>query len=146
MILYYTIYILRNTILYQNIGKYILSPPGGGVRQPLPAAAGLQTVHVDGLTLQVRPCWTLKLTLPTIRPGARDELQLDGGGVDALPVEELLDLPGHHHVVLHRVLPVAGLRHLQVTTGHNSPGEEEKYFWKNSNFILLTHFPTSLQI
>ena len=120
-----------------------LGPPGGGVGQPLPAAAGLQAVAVDPLTLLVR-AGTRELTQPAL-PGARAELQLDGGGVDSLPVEELLHLPGHHHVVLHRVLPTTGLGQLQVTADNNSPGYEIFQFWKNYKYCY-PYVPTSLQM
>ena len=97
--------------------------------QSLPAAPGLQTVFVDLMALQV---WTGTGELTLTR--ALTELQLDGGGVDPLPVEELLHLPGHHHVVLHRVLVSTVLGHLQVTAGYNSPGGEIFQFWKNSKY------------
>ena len=83
------------------------------VRDSLPAAAGLSAVVAQ-------PCLALLViarTLELTQAGLRARLQLDGGGVDPLAVEELLDVPGHLH------LAPSGLPQLQVTAGHNSPGE-----------------------
>ena len=45
-----------------------LSPPGGGVRQTLPAAAGLQTLPTEALlALLVRP-GTLELAVADLQP------------------------------------------------------------------------------
>ena len=82
------------------------------VRDSLPAAAGLSAVVAQ-------PCLALLViarTLELTQAGLRARLQLDGGGVDPLAVEELLDLPGHP-------LLVPGLGEVQVTAGHNPPGE-----------------------
>ena len=48
-------------------------------------------------------------------------LQLDGGGVDACLVEELLHLTCNVHVVVDWLCAQGWWSHLQMARGHNSP-------------------------